>query len=201
MMQSKVKSIFKAGKLSAVLIVMGVGFVSAFLMMSQIQEPVIQTIVSQARTHLFPLGDAVPGTGKSGYLAFYIYPHSADPANDYDTNLSNATAYEHYDVNTGEMTHTTPYSTAFDFIVKYRLNVSDGYNSSSGWWTVNWSYVKMACNFNWTADITTSTMTDVKISNGADYIYINAYLNNAGAGYQISKNEKFSWNTSGWVLR
>ncbi len=197
-MQSKYKSIFKASVLMSFLVI---GVVVAMVYVSQVQGPIIQTVTNQARTHLFPLGDAFPGTGKSGYLAFYIYPHSADPANDYDTNLTNATAYEHYDVNTGEMTHTTPYSTAFDFIVKYRLNVSDGYNSSSGWWTLNWSYMVMACNFNWTADITSTTMTDVKISNGADYIYINAYLNNAGAGYQLSKNEKASWNTSGWVLR
>jgi hypothetical protein len=198
MMQSKSNHFIKAGVLMGFLFI---GALVAIVYVSQIQGPIIQTTVNQARTHLFPLGDAFPGTGKSGYLAFNIYPHSADPANDYDTNLSNATAYEHYDVNTGEMTHTTPYSTAFDFIVKYRLNASDGYNTSSSAWTLNWSYVKMACNFNWTADIASSTMTDVKISNGADYIYINAYLNNAGAGYTISKNEKFSWNTSGWVLR
>lgn len=199
-MQSKSKSIFKAGKIGIIMTVVAIGFVSAFMVTYQLQEPIIQTM-SEKKGVWEALGDASPGSGKSGYLAFYIYPHAAVPATTYAANLSNATAYEHYDVNTGEMTHTTPYSTAFDFVVKYRLNVSDGYNSSSGWWTVNWSYITMACNFNWTADITTSTMTDVKISNGADYIYINAYLNNGGAGYQLSKNEKASWNTSGWVLR
>lgn len=197
-MQSKYKSIFKAGVPLSLLLI---GAVAGIMIISQIQGPIIQTSISKERTHLFALGDAAPGTGKSGYLAFYIYPHAAVPATTYAANLSNATAYEHYDVNTGEMTHTTPYSTLFDFVVKYRLNVSDGYNASSGWWTVNWSYIVMACNFNWTADIASSTMTDVKISNGADYIYINAYLNKAGVGYTISKNEKFSWNTSGWVLR
>jgi hypothetical protein len=201
MMQSKRVSIFNAGKLSAVLIIIGVGFVSAFLMTSQLQSPIIQTIMNQKRGVWEALGDAEPGTGKSGYLAFYIYPHAANPAATYAANLSNATAYEYRDATTGEMTKTTPYGTTFDFVVKYRLNVSDGYNTSSSAWTLLWSYVDMACNFNWTADIASSTMTDVQIASNANYIWINCYLNNGGAGYTISKGEKFSWNTSGWVLR
>jgi len=199
-MQSKRVSIFKAGKLSAVLIVMGVGFVSAFLMMSQIQDPIMQTVMNQKRGVYEALGDAFPGTGKSGYLAFYIYPHSVVGA--YAANLSNATAYEYLDVTTGEMTKTTSYNNLFDFCVKYRLNVSDGYNASSATWMASWAYVKMACNFNWSADISTVTMTTVEIAHNAVYAWYNAYYRGpAGAGYQISKNEKFSWNTSGWVLR
>jgi hypothetical protein len=127
--------------------------------------------------------------------------HAAAPAVTYASNISNASFYEFRDVTTGEMTGTTPHSTAFDFLVKYRLNASDGYNTSSSAWTLLWSYINMSCNFNWTADITTLTMTDVEIDNSGTYIWIYAYANNGGAGYTISKNEKFSWNTSGWVLR
>jgi hypothetical protein len=200
MMQSKYKSIFNAGKLSAVLIIIGVGFVSAFLMMSQIQDPIIQSTMPQKRGVWEALGDITIASGTSGVCAFYIYPHSV--VGTYAANLSNATAYEYRDAITGEMTKTTPYNTLFDYCVKYRLNTSDGYNTSSSTWESSWAYVTMACNFNWSADITTVTMVTVEIAHNANYAWYNAYYRGpAGAGYQLSKNEKASWNTSGWVLR
>jgi hypothetical protein len=195
-------SIFKAGKIGMTLLMIGVGFVSAFMIMSQVQEPIIQSTIHQKKGIWEALGDITVASGESGVLAFFIYPHAAVPGTTYATNCSNATAYEYRDATTGEMTRTTDYTKTFDFVVKYRLNASDGYNTSSSAWTLNWSYVKMACNFNWTADITTSTMTDVKVtSTSTTYEWIQCYLNNGGAGYQLSKNEKASWNTSGWVLR
>jgi len=173
--------------------------VIVMLLLSVQLQPVVVRTINEKQGVWRALGDANPGAGKSGYLVFAIYPHAADPAVTYASNISNATAYEYHDAATGEMIGTTPYNTAFDFVVKYRLNVSDGYNTSAGAWTLLWSYVNMTCNFNWTADVGVTTMVDVEESHSAVYIWINAYLNNGGAGYQIAKNEKFVWNTSGFV--
>lgn len=183
----------KAGSLFSLLLI---GIVVGSVFMLQMQE-----VVLHQRSSWVAMAEANPGTGASGYLEFFIYPHAAVPGTTYGVNCSEATAYEYRDTNSGEMTKNTPYNTAFDFVVKYRLNSSDGYNNSALAWTLNWSYVVMACNFNWTADITTSTMTDVLVAYNANYEWIQCYLNNGGAGYSISKNEKFSWNTSGWILR
>jgi hypothetical protein len=193
-------SIFKAGKLGIFLTVIGIGFVSAFVLTSQLQSPIMQTVMNQKRGVWEALGDITIPTGQSGVCAFYIYPLSAVGV--YAANLSNGTAYEYRDATTGEMTKTTPYGTTFSFVVKYRLNATDGYNTSSATWMANWAYVTMACNFNWSADISTVTMVTVEIAHNANYAWYNAYYRGpAGAGYTISKNEKFSWNTSGWVLR
>ena len=197
-MQSKYKSIFKAGTLIGLLII---GTCVGILFLSQVQDVVTTQFGGVASKHWSALGDITVTAGQSGVLAFFIYPHAAVPATTYATNCSNATAYEYRDATTGEMTKSTTYLLKFDFVVKYRLNTTDGYNTSSSAWTQAWSYVKMACNFNWTSDITTSTMTNVLVTSNANYEWIQCYLNNAGNGYQIAKNEKFSWNTSGWVLR
>jgi hypothetical protein len=196
MMQSKYKSIFNAGKLSAVLIIIGVGFVSAFLMTSQLQSPIIQTVMNQKRGVWEALGDANMTGTNSGFVTGQIRIHEAAPATTYATNVTNATAYEYSDTystavgSPKEMTGETPYSTPFNFYVKIRLNASDGYNTSSSLWMKTWLHVNLTVDFQWAADIAVTAMTIVEIANNTNFAWYACYLDNAGAGYQIAKNEK-----------
>jgi hypothetical protein len=195
-MQSKSKSIFKAGKLGGLIFLFAVSFVAASLYTSSIQGPMIQTTINSIPKTWRTLGDGPLAFNTSGFLAFYSYPHAAVPATTYHANLSNATAYEYYDELNHEMTRTTPYSTAFDFVVKFRVNATVGYNTSGSRWMDSWVRANITCNFQFAIDIPAlSVMTIVQIANNTNYAWYNAYINNGGVGYQITKGETFNVTT------
>jgi hypothetical protein len=193
-MQSKSKSIFKAGTLLTCFVIAAV---AGIMVLSQLQEPIVKTTISSTPRTWKSVGDGTIEAGASGFCYFMTYPHSADPATDYATNLSNATAYEFSDVLNAEMTGETPYSTAFDFVVKFRVNATVGYNTSSSLWKDSWVRANITCNFQFATDIPAlSSMTIVKIASaGSTYAWYHGYINNAAAGYQITKGETFNVTT------
>jgi len=191
-MQTKNKSILKAGTLLTCFVIAAV---AGIMVLSQLQEPIINTISSTPRTWK-SVGDGTIAAGASGFCYFMTYPHSADPATDYATNLSNATAYEFSDTLNAEMTRDTPYSTAFDFVVKFRVNTTVGYNSSGAKWMSSWVRANITCDFQFATDIPAlSAMTIVEITNTTTYAWYHGYINNAAAGYQITKGETFNVTT------
>ena len=184
----------KAGVLIAFLFV---AFVSAILMLSNMNEPLMRTSF-QKRGVWEALGDANMTGTNSGFVTCHIRIHEAAPGTTYATNVTNATAYEYSDTystasaSPKEMTGETPYSTPFNFYVKIRLNASDGYNTSSSLWMKTWLHVNITVDFQWAADIAVSAMTIVEIANNTNFAWYACYLDNAGAGYQIAKNEKIN---------
>ena len=141
----------------------------------------------------FVTGDGDPGGDASGFMYFMVYPHSATPATTYASNLSNATAYEYSDSLNAEMTGETPHTTAFDFVLKFRVNDTVAYNVSGSKWMDTWVRANITCDFDFAADIAADTaMTIVQIANGTDFAWYHAYVNNGGVGYQITHNEKFN---------
>ena len=138
-------------------------------------------------------GDADPGGDNSGFMYFMVYPHSATPATTYASNLSNATAYEFSDSVDCELTGETPHSTPFDFVLKFRVNDTVGYNVSGSCWEDSWVRANITCDFDFAVDIAADTaMTIVEIGNNTDFCWYHAYINNGGAGYTITHNEKFN---------
>ena len=142
----------------------------------------------QREWKLVPLGDAsIDGATKVMYVM--AYPHQASPAVAYASNLSNATAYEFYDGLNSEMTGETPYDTTFDLVVKMCINDSHAYNTSDSSWELGWVNATATC-----ADLSIgadTAMTEVSIGNGT-YMFVHYYLNNGGAGYQISHGETYN---------
>lgn len=128
----------------------------------------------------------------SGFLYFRTYPHQAVPATAYASNLSNASGYEVAFYLNSEMVGETPYNTAFDFVVKFRVNDTVGYNTTSGKWMNTWVRAFITVDFNFAADVGNTSMTIVEIKNTTDFAWYHGYINNAGMGYQITKNEKFN---------
>jgi hypothetical protein len=196
-MEIKSKSIFKAG---IPLGLIAVGLIVGMMYLSQVQNPIIQTTISSTpRTWKDAVGDGPITAGASGFCYFMTYAYQADPATAYATNLSNSSAlsYEYRDSLNGEMSHETPYNTPFDFVVKFRVNATVGYNISSSLWQDSWVRANITCNFQFATDIPAlSTMTIVKIASaGSTYAWYHGYINNAAAGYQITKGETFNVTT------
>jgi hypothetical protein len=183
------KIVFKTMALTV--FVLGIVF-GAMMIYNLNQETVIETISQKRGWGFLPLGDGALGAGASGFQYFMVYPHQAVPGTAYASNLSNATAYEFSDSLNTEMTGETPYTQKFDFVLKFRVNTTVGWNTSSSEWMDSWVRANLSVNFDFLADITNSAMTIKQIANNTEYAWYHAYLNNGGAGYQIAKNEKFN---------
>lgn len=143
------------------------------------------------------LGDADPGGDASGFMYFMAYPHQADPATAYASNLSNSTAYEYSDSLNSEMTNETPHSTTFDLVVKFRVNDTVGYNTSSSKWETTWVRANITVDFDFATDVGADTaMTIVMIANGTNFAWYHGWIadsdGGAGAGFQITHNEKYN---------
>lgn len=186
----------KAGLVSALTLI-AIGFTVGLLTLFQTGQPIVEQVYQRQHRNI-PLGD--PAGDESGFCAFYHYPHSADPGTDYATNLSTATAYEYITSLSGEMTGETPYSTLHDYVIKIVVNDSVGYNTSSSSWEPSWLFMNMTMDYSFGSDIAWSQMTLVEIANTTNFCWYNGYLNNAGAGYTLSHNQKTnaSFNLTGW---
>jgi hypothetical protein len=189
-------SIFKAGKIGFLMVIIAVSVVTAMMYLQQVAEPMIQTTIQSAPRSWKPVGYANPGTGKGGFLCYGTYPHQVAPAVAYASNLSNATMYEFTDNPLGgELTGETPYTVLHDHVLTFRVNATQGYNTSGARWEDSWVQANLTLNFDFLADVPKTAMTIVQIANNSVYAWYNAYLNNGGAGYQLSKNEKFAYTT------
>jgi hypothetical protein len=170
-----------------------IGVVVGIVMIANMNISEIIVSVGQRGWRNIVSADADPGGTSSGFMYFMVYPHQAAPGTAYAANLSNATAYEFSDSLNTEMTGETPYSTTFDFVLKFRVNTTVGYNTSGSRWEDSWVRANITCNFDWATDISTlSSMTIIQIGNNTQFAWYHAYINNAAAGYQIGKNERFN---------
>jgi len=173
--------------------VLAVGFVAAFLLTSFLSEPMVeQEIKAKSWNRLgWIVGD--PAGDESGFCMFSTYPHQGAPGTAYATNLTTGNCYEYYTAAlSGEATGETPHSIAFDYVVKFRLNDTVGYNSTSSAWEPTWSYMNISVDYDFGADISWTQMTLVEVTNTTDFCWYQGYINNGGAGYTLSQNQKFN---------
>jgi len=185
-MKQKTKQDMKAG---GILSLITLGFIVGILVLSSGFGNVVVKESMVREWKLVPLGDAsLDGATKVMYVM--AYPHQADPATAYASNLSNATAYEYYDALDSEMTGETPYDTTFDIVVKMCINVTHGYNSTGSTWELGWVNATLT-----SADLSigaNTAMNEQQIGSGTTYLFVHYYLNNSGSGYQISHGETYN---------
>jgi hypothetical protein len=179
------KSVKKAGILTMVLL----GFIVSVVVIASIHDTVETNIMNERRNPVQVIGDANPGDN-SGFFYFMIYPHSGDPGTDYASNLSNASAYEFGDVGDAACTGETPYSTAFDIVIKCGVTNEDGYYTGNQSINAGYNWCLLTC-----ADLgigADTNMTEQLIGNNTDYAWYHYYLNNGGSGYTIVEGQSFN---------
>lgn len=192
MEKNKIEKIRKAGIVSIIL----VGLISSLLILDYMAQPVIeeQIIVGRQREWR-ALGDGDPGGDNSGFMYYMHYPHQTEPATAYASNLSNATAYEFSDVLDAEMQGETPHSVFYDKVMKFRVNDTVGYNTSSSTWEIDWVRANITCDFDYASDLSDVSFNIILIASNADFAWYHAWLQDAdgdtGTGFQITHNEKF----------
>lgn len=189
---SKERSLAKRLRTSALVSAMLIGLVISTVLLVNMNPTEIIMSLGERGWKNFASADGPLEGDASGFLAFYAYPHQGTPGTAYATNLSNASAYEYSDVLNAEMTGETPYDTAFDFVVKFRVNDTVGYNTSGSTWEISWVRVYITVNFEFAADQGNTTMTIVEITNTSSFCWYHGYINNAAAGYTITKNEAYN---------
>jgi len=188
----------------SMLLAISVVAIAGVLLSTQMSEPFIQNEIYEEQIKIREkwvpqVGDADPGSGNSGFMYFMAYPHQADPGTTYASNLSNATAYEFLDSWDGEMTGETPYSTTFDFVMKVRVNNTDGYNTSS--WEDDWVKANISVDFDYASDVSDLDMTEIVIgTQDTTYRWYHYYINNGGSGYTITKGESYNCTAVNWYV-
>ena len=172
--------------------------VVAVILMAHVMQPVVENkVMNVKREWSDALGDADPGGDASGFMYFMAYPYQAAPTVAYASNLSNATAYEYSDSLNAEMTGETPYATAFDFVGKFRVNDTVGYNTSSSAWEIDWVRGNMTCDFQHATDVgALQAMEIIEIANNTDFAWYHVYLQDAdggaGTGFTITHGETYN---------
>lgn len=175
---------------SAMLSIMVLGFVCAFVLVANINPTEIITTMGAKGWRTIASaqeGGGSLGASAGGVLQVYVYPHSADPGTDYASNLSNASAYAWANTLNSAMTGNVPYDTTFDIVYKIRVNVSEAYNSTGSSWETSWVRSNITC-----ADLSIgadTAMTGVEIDSDDTWMWMNFYINNGGSGYTISHGE------------
>lgn len=190
--------------INKIMIILGSCFAviaSILILSSMVSEPFVEQIVIEKERvmTLVPLGDGNPGDN-SGLFYFMIYPHQADPATAYASNLSNASAYEFSDVGNASCTGETPYNTAFDVILKVGVTDDDGKNTTTGFYDPSYVWLTITC-----ADLSIgadTNMTEIHLGNTSTYGWWQYYMNNGGAGYTVTEGQDFNiTSTKFWVMR
>ena len=131
--------------------------------------------------------EADPGSGASGILEVYIYPHDVDPGTTYAENTSATleTASLGY-ADADDTNIDIPHSTAFDIVVRVRGNKTHCWNGTD--------FIDSYLRVNITsADLSISAlsaMTGVISENnsGKNYLWMNFYINGGGSGYSIIRD-------------
>lgn len=175
---------------SAAIVMVAIGVVVGIVLVANMNPTELIQSLGQKGWQTIATAEGNPGAGASGVLQIYIYPHQAAPATAYQANLSNASAYGHTDnLNTSAGTDV-PYDTAFDIVVKCRFNTTHAYNTTGTKWMDSWVRGNITCaNLGITAY---SAMTWVQITNTSEYMWGNFYINNGGAGYEISRGQSIN---------
>jgi hypothetical protein len=197
-MKKERKTYRKAGMTVGILGLVCIGFVIGLLVLSQSTQPIVENTVRVRTNRMIPLGDPVGDA--SGFCGFFHYPHQADPGTAYATNLTTGASYEYILSLSGVMTGETPHSTLYDYVVKIVVNDTVGYNTTSSSWEPDWIYMNMSVDLNFGSDIPWTQMTLVETTNTSDFCWYQGYLNNGGAGYTLSQNQKTnsSFNMTAW---
>jgi hypothetical protein len=183
-------------KAGGLLSLITIGLIAGMIVNVQMHEDVIIVQSIQMRSFKPILtADADPGGDNSGFMYLMAYPHSTDPTNDYAVNLSNSSAYEYSDSLNAEMTNETPHSTTFDFVMKFRVNDTVAYNTSSSSWEDTWVRANITVDFDFATDVAADTnMSILQIGNNSDFAWYHAYIQGASgsAGFTITHNEKYN---------
>jgi hypothetical protein len=130
-----------------------------------------------------------PGAGASGFLEFFWTNHTATPNTAYDEN-SSATIESWC---TANMPGKTPYATADSFSVEVEHSVTFDYvcrarfNKTHCWDGSQFIGARCRINLTVSGDNTisdaTGTLVESYNNSGANYLWVNVYWNNGGAGY------------------
>lgn len=170
-----------------------IGAVCGFMLLATTDVEQVVTSIGQRGWNTIASaeeGGGLVGAAAGGVLQVYIWTHSADPGTDYAANLSNVSANCFAwanNLNTA-MTGNVPYDTAFDVLYKVRVNDTQAYNTTGSVWMLDWVRANLTCaNLGIGAD---TAMVEVEIVNNTDYLWINYYLNNGGAGYTITHGQQ-----------
>ena len=153
-------------------------------------EDVEEEIISAETRNWNNLGsEAEPEAGASGLLSVYIYPHDGDPGTTYAENTSatlESAAYCYANADAQEI--HPPHTDTFDIVVRVRVNKTNCYDYVNDQFMDTWVRVNITSS---DLSISETTATNVVSHNSSTegYIYINAYLNNGGAGYSIDRDE------------
>ncbi len=139
--------------------------------------------------------EADPGAGVSGVKNYYIYPHQADTSV-YDSNLTEANAYSHFDATPGlnePLEGYPPYDTAFDIVTFVQINYTNAYNSTGGFWDKNYTRWLITCSdLGISSDTVMSESKWISTSGNSegDVAYLHFYDNNGGSGYTITHGQE-----------
>jgi hypothetical protein len=138
--------------------------------------------------------DAVgDGTGLgSMVIAFYVYPHAADPGTTYASNLTTGW-YATASVNDTHAGSDVPYSTAVDLVWKVQWNVTHAWNGTA----FDPTYTRGFLNCSGLS-ISSGALTQVLIGNNESFVWYHYYINNAAAGYTISKGQNVTSCIGNW---
>jgi len=162
---------------------LAIGFIVAMLVTTQVNETIIINSIPREWSDVG--GIQHPQPDASGVLVVRVRAHEALPGTAYATNITNATSFAYGQRNTS-MTGECPRGTLFDVVATVRFNRSDIENVT----TFMLTYARM----NWTCAVlgvgALTSMTAVNISDQAlgerlEYMFVNFYDNNGGAGWSI----------------
>jgi hypothetical protein len=104
------------------------------------------------------------------------------------TNVTGALCYAWANNLNAAMTGDVPYATAFDLVYKIRVNVSQAYNTTGSRWMTEWVRSNITCaDLGIAAD---TAMVGVQIVNNSNFLWMNFYDNNGGAGYTITHGQQ-----------
>jgi len=181
----------KAGVLSSIVFSI---FVMFLLISLHAGDGIVVREIYQKTLKPVPLGDASLVDGATRVMYVMHYPHQSSPGTAYASNLSNDSAaggaYEFYDYLDNEMTNETPFSTAFDVVIKMAINVTHGYNTTSSEWelTLHNATLRGITGYNFTSDV---AMNEIAIGNSSTWNYVHYYMQDAdgggGNGFQIGQ--------------
>lgn len=159
---------------------------ASLLILSNSAPEIVVEPIRQKKFILRPLFGP-PSVNQTGLEYVYIVPHQADPGAAFASNWS-GTIYEESTEFNEEMANNTPYGTTFNILYLVQVNWSDGYNTSSSAWDLNYSYFLLTC-----ADLgigAGTNLTEILVGNNAHEMWVHYYHNNGGAGFTIGADER-----------
>jgi len=139
----------------------------------------------------FPVvGEDDPGSGNTGWLEIYIYPHDGDPGTTYAENTSatlEAASLAYAD--SDGWSESLVSETSFDIVVRVRWNKTHVWQTDKFIDSRARTNITVTCD-DWAVgsniDDATGTLVVSRNDTSDDFIWCNIYWNNGGSGYQIA---------------